>query len=225
VQTLLGHIERWLAYSQAPLENSAGEKVNGLTPILADVDEFQPRKVEELVPEKNIAPETYLIYPNGGYHPFYGVFNTLPIYQQKIWPYVKRIKFAEVWKSKENLDRLRAHNLRENQKTSQVNASMTAGGYATVILDTTGRFLRVETNKLEQGRKPVRLHRLVALAWILNPENKKNVMHLDDNPTSYLIENLKWGTASENSRGKKMRNPDTLEQKYLNLVNKGVIKG
>ena len=50
-------------------------------------------------------------------------------------------------------------------------------------------------------------------------------MHLDDNPTSYLIENLKWGTASENSRGKKMRNPDTLEQKYLNLVNKGVIKG
>jgi len=26
VQTLLGHIERWLAYSQAPLEDCAGEK-------------------------------------------------------------------------------------------------------------------------------------------------------------------------------------------------------
>ena len=31
MQTLLGHIERWLAYSQAPLEDCAGEKeVNGL---------------------------------------------------------------------------------------------------------------------------------------------------------------------------------------------------
>jgi len=31
VQTLLGHIERWLAYSQAPLEDCAGEKeMNGL---------------------------------------------------------------------------------------------------------------------------------------------------------------------------------------------------
>ena len=28
MQTLLGHIERWLAYSQAPLEDCAGEKVN-----------------------------------------------------------------------------------------------------------------------------------------------------------------------------------------------------
>ena len=26
MQTLLGHIERWLAYSQAPLEDCAGEK-------------------------------------------------------------------------------------------------------------------------------------------------------------------------------------------------------
>ena len=31
MQTLLGHIERWLAYSQAPLEDRAGEKeMNGL---------------------------------------------------------------------------------------------------------------------------------------------------------------------------------------------------
>ena len=221
MQTLLGRVERWLAYSQEPLENSAGEKVNGLT----QVDELQPRKVEELVPEKNIAPDTYLLYPNGGYHPFYGVSNTLPIYQQEIWPYVKRIKFSEIWKSKENLDRMRAHNLRENQKTSQVNASITGGGYATVILDTPGRFYRKKTKQFEQSRNPVRLHRLVALAWILNPENKKNVLHLDDNTTNYLRGNLKWGTASENSSGKKMRNPDTLEQKYQNLVNKGVIKG
>ena len=50
-------------------------------------------------------------------------------------------------------------------------------------------------------------------------------MHLNDDSTNYLIENLKWGTYSENNRGKINKRPDTVEQKYQNLVNKGVIKG
>jgi hypothetical protein len=41
----------------------------------------------------------------------------------------------------------------------------------------------------------------------------------------YLLENLLWGTSSDNNRGKKMRRPDTMEQKYANLVAKDVIKG
>ena len=62
-----------------------------IIPIRADG--LQPRKVEELLPDANILLDTYLIYPDGGYHPFYGVPNTLPRYQEKIWPYIKRIKF------------------------------------------------------------------------------------------------------------------------------------
>ena len=77
--------------------------MNGLTQLLSSVDELQPRKVEELLPNDNILPNTYLIYPTGGYHPFYGVKNTLPRYQQKIWPYVKRIKFSKRWKGKGNM--------------------------------------------------------------------------------------------------------------------------
>ena len=50
-------------------------------------------------------------------------------------------------------------------------------------------------------------------------------MHKDNNSTNYLIENLKWGTGSENTQGKIFRAPDTLEQKYQDLVNKGTIKG
>ena len=50
-------------------------------------------------------------------------------------------------------------------------------------------------------------------------------MHLNDDSTNYLIENLKWGTGSENNRGKIRKRPDTMEQKYLNLVNKRIIKG
>ena len=61
--------------------------------------EFQPRKVEEVIPDKNIPEDTYLIYPTGGHHLFYEVPNALPRYQLPIWPYVKRIKF-----NKEKMD-------------------------------------------------------------------------------------------------------------------------
>ena len=56
---------------------------------------FQPRKVEEVLPDIDIVPDTYMIYPTGGYHPFYGVPNTFPRYQLPIWPYIKRIKYDQ----------------------------------------------------------------------------------------------------------------------------------
>ena len=69
------------------------------------------------------------------------------------------------------------------------------------------------------------LHRLVAMAWVPNTYNKPQVLHINDDPVNYLTENLKWGTISENSRGLRFRSPDTMEQKYLNLINRGTIKG
>ena len=50
-------------------------------------------------------------------------------------------------------------------------------------------------------------------------------MHINDDRTNYLIENLMWGTQGENMKGAPKRRPDTMEQKYLNLVNRGIIKG
>ena len=52
----------------------------------------QPMKVEEIIPDKNILEDTYMIYPTGGYHPFFGVPNTFSRYQLPIWPFVKNIK-------------------------------------------------------------------------------------------------------------------------------------
>ena len=92
---------------QLKFENLVKEekKTPEIIPILPG--EFQPRKVEELLPEMDILPDTYIIYPNGGYHPFYGVPNTLPRYQEKIWPFVKRIKFSEHFSSEEKRDNAR----------------------------------------------------------------------------------------------------------------------
>ena len=218
------------------MENLAGEKeVNGLTHLLSGVDEFQPRKVEELLPDSDISPDTYIIYPTGGYHPFYGVSNTPPIYQQKIWPYVKRIKYSDSWKSKEKLnDLLRKMSLRENHSVEQLNPSL-ANAYYTVSLQQNSvyighRYTEIKKNgehkqSKTHGQSVQLMHRLVALAFIPNPENKPLVLHINDDHANYLIENLKWGTAGENSKGKPRRRPDTMEQKYLNLVNQGVIKG
>ena len=201
--------------------------MNGLTQLLAHVDELQPRKVEELLPNDDIPPDTYIIYPTGGYHLFYGVPNTLPRYQQKIWPYVERIKFSGYF-SKEKLDLLRKRNLRENYDNSQINPYLNHN-YVYVNFLTTSRnptFHKIRKkiyNKIKN--KKCLLHRLVAMAWVPNTYNKPQVLHINDDTVNYLTENLKWGTISENSRGQRFRSPDTMEQKYLNLINRGTIKG
>ena len=48
------------------------------------------------------------------------------------------------------------------------------------------------------------IHRLVAQAFIPNPDNKSDVDHIDGNRANNHVENLRWATRSEN-----MRNPNT----------------
>lgn len=74
-------------------------------------------------------------------------------------------------------------------------------GYRTVTLKT---------------RKTISLHRLVALAFIPNPENKEHVNHIDGNKENNHVSNLEWVTASENNKHAFATGLSTPRKKELN---------
>lgn len=52
----------------------------------------------------------------------------------------------------------------------------------------------------EYGRKKYFVHRLVAMTFISNPENKECVNHKDENKQNNNVSNLEWMTSGENTR-------------------------
>ena len=49
-------------------------------------------------------------------------------------------------------------------------------------------------------KSQVYVHRLVALAFIYNPDGHLLVRHYDDNPANNRVENLKWGSYKNNAQ-------------------------
>jgi hypothetical protein len=58
-------------------------------------------------------------------------------------------------------------------------------------------YMRLELNNSGISKK-FTVHRLVAAAFVDNPENKKEVNHIDGNKQNNTKSNLEWNTSSEN---------------------------
>ena len=69
-------------------------------------------------------------------------------------------------------------------------------------------YLRVELTNTERAKK-YRIHRLVADAFIPNPDNKQCVDHIDNNKVNNNVENLRWATIQENTRNMSLTGKNT----------------
>jgi hypothetical protein len=76
----------------------------------------------------------------------------------------------------------------------------------------THNYFRV--NLCKNGKaKNYSINRLVALAFIDNPLNKKCVDHINNDPQNNHVSNLRWATNSENQKNKKVQSNNKLNVK------------
>lgn len=62
------------------------------------------------------------------------------------------------------------------------------------------KYLSYNLTMPDGSKKRCYAHRLVAQAFIPNPQNKKEVNHIDGNKSNNYIDNLEWVTSSENKQ-------------------------
>lgn len=83
-------------------------------------------------------------------------------------------------------------NIRNTKSGQILNPGVAGNGYKQVSLK------MIATGKFEKRY----VHRLVAQYWIDNPENKREVNHINLDRTDNRVENLEWITSSDNQKHK-----------------------
>lgn len=81
-----------------------------------------------------------------------------------------------------------------------------------------GEHMQVSLTDKNNNKALFYVHRLVAYAWLDKKPYQNHVMHLDDNPLNNCVDNLRWGTHSDNMQDavNKGRNTPGPVRKYDN---------
>lgn len=111
----------------------------------------------------------------------------------------------EIWKSLKNIVELGDYyevsnfgSIRSVDRVDEYLGRKRKGKIITKSKDTKG-YLRVELH-LDGRKKRYKVHRLVAMTFIPNKENKPQVNHIDGDKTNNYVNNLEWSTNGENNK-------------------------
>ena len=88
-------------------------------------------------------------------------------------------------------------NIKNNKTNKILKQAINRDGYNKLCLSMNGK------------KKTIDIHRLVAMAFIPNPENKPCVDHVNNIKTDNNVNNLRWVTNSENNYNQKLSKANT----------------
>lgn len=110
-------------------------------------------------------------------------------------------------------------------KNVSYNARLTRSKFLKPNINNSG-YLNVRLKDSDENVKTYLVHRLVALSFIRNTENKEYVNHIDGNKLNNNINNLEWSTPSENNFHsiKSNLNKCTRSVIMVNSLSKEIIK-
>lgn len=124
----------------------------------------------------------------------------------------------EVWRDIESYEDVyevsNLGNVRRKYTNKQLSYNTHKTGYLNVHLSN------------RKNKRRVNIHRLVAEAFIPNPENKPQVNHIDEDKTNNRVDNLEWVTAKENANhGTRNKRAGQNKSIKIKCLETGVIYG